>query len=277
MNIEKQFLEGNIGNGLSNSEDIHEHIRAQENEDESQSDDGDSSGPNASPSTIPRTFQHRDGPQTGVKGVIADYKHSLHEQSRRREQQGIAARAAYAAESKRNIKDNGGYTMWTKEEPSKGDQGSESELDDLGLDEELVFEEYKQERLKQMNTDTSGNTTRIILGTLSTVSPEEYVEIVDQQAEAGVPVIVLLLGNGYVSERLLSFFSQLVGEYGHARFLCVQAEECGFTDPDIVPIVLGYKNGELEHNLVHVVDQLSDPVNFEKEDVKRLLDRVLNK
>ncbi|KAJ2399554.1 hypothetical protein GGI23_002585 [Coemansia sp. RSA 2559] len=268
MDIEKHILDGTIG--LPDNEDIHERIRTQENDDESHSDDGDDSEPNSCSGAKPSAIQRREGPQTGIKSVIADYKHNLREQRMRREELAAAARAEYAAESNRSINDNAGRTLWTKED----EQESEAELDALGLDEELVFEEYKQERFKQMNSSASGNPA---LGTLSVVSPEEYVEIVDQQAASGVPVVVLLLGDGYVSERLLSIFCQSVGEYSHALFLCVQAEECGFTDPDLVPIVLGYKNGELEHNLVRVVDQFSDSVNFEQADIKRLLAKLINK
>ncbi|KAJ2539442.1 hypothetical protein EV175_006343 [Coemansia sp. RSA 1933] len=269
MDIEKQLLDGNAG-GISGNEDAHERTRAQENEDESQHSDCDD---DSEQDSNPKTFQPRDGPQTGVKGVIADYRHDLCEQDRRRKELDVTARAAYAAESKRNINDNGVRTFWTKETPDADDKGSESELDDLSLDEELVFEEYKQERLKQMDGDMANRGTA--LGALSVVSPEEYAEIVDRQAGTAVPVVVLLLGSGYVSERLLSLFCQSAGDFSHALFLCVHAEECGFTDPDLVPIVLGYRNGALEHNLIRVVDQFSDPINFEQEDVKKLLAKML--
>ncbi|KAJ1894448.1 hypothetical protein LPJ81_005155 [Coemansia sp. IMI 209127] len=135
MDIEKRILDGTIG--LPDNEDIRERTRTQENEDESHSDNGDDSEPNSSSGSKPNAIQRREGPQTGIKGVIADYKHSIREQNTRREELNAAARAEYAAESKRSISDNGGRTLWTKED----EQGSEDELDDLSLDEELVFEE----------------------------------------------------------------------------------------------------------------------------------------
>ncbi|KAJ1889826.1 hypothetical protein LPJ66_007823, partial [Kickxella alabastrina] len=55
-------------------------------------------------------------------------------------------------------------------------------------------------------------------------------------------------------------------------FLRMSAEECGFANASLVPIVLVYCGGMLKHNLVRVVDQLSDPNGFVLHDVARLLD-----
>ncbi|KAJ2662529.1 hypothetical protein IWW48_001771 [Coemansia sp. RSA 1200] len=267
MNFEKQLLEGKGINNVPECEDIGERSRTRENEDESYSDDQNSSGSKSSPDTTPMAFQHREGSQTGVKGVIADYKHNTREQNRRHEEQKAASKAQYATASRRNISDNGDRTLWTKDDLNKNTQGSEDELDDLDLeDEELVFEEYKQERLRQINESKRGGSAKGMFGSLLAVVPDEYVEMVDQQAESGVPIVVLLLGSNYASERLALFIRQLVADYNHAIFMSVSASECGFTDTEMVPIVLVYKNGRLEHNLVHVVDQLDDPVNFEQDD-----------
>ncbi|KAJ2517372.1 hypothetical protein H4217_004003 [Coemansia sp. RSA 1939] len=278
MNFEKQLLEGNSTNNALEREDAKECSRARENEDESYSDDQDSSGSKSGPDNTPMTFQHREGSQTGVKGVIADYKHNTREQNRRHEEQKAASKAQYSAASRRNINDNGDRTLWTKEDLNKNTQRSEDELDDLDLeDEELVFEEYKQERLRQINESKRGISAKDMFGSLLAVSPDEYAEMVDQQAGSGVPIVVLLLRSDYASERLALFIRQLVADYNHAIFLSVSASECGFTDTEMVPIVLVYKNGRLEHNLVHVVDQLDDPVNFEQDDVKRLVEKILHK
>ncbi|KAJ2645522.1 hypothetical protein GGH99_008244, partial [Coemansia sp. RSA 1285] len=141
MNFEKQLLEGNSINNALEREDAKECSRTRGNEDESYSDDQDSSGSKSGPDNTPMTFQHREGSQTGVKGVIADYKHNKREQNRCHEEQKAASKAQYSAAFRRNISDNGDRTLWTKEDLNKNTRGSEDELDDLDLeDEELVFE-----------------------------------------------------------------------------------------------------------------------------------------
>ncbi|KAI9501287.1 hypothetical protein GGI25_000505 [Coemansia spiralis] len=259
--------------GLVSGKDERECARKQDSGDESQSEGESDLELNSTSNCPPRALQH-NGPQTGVKGVIADYNYSISEQRRRREEQQAVLKADYAAVAQHNIKNTETKTIWTKDENS----GSDSDLDVLDQADELVFADYKQERLAALSKRTvatgfSGNP----LGVLLDVPSEEYVDIVDQLAEPGTPVLVILVDNSCASERLTTFIGAQAANYSHSAFLCVQAKECGFTDPTIIPIVLVYRHGELEHNLVRVVDRFSDPLNFESRDVNRLLDTILQK
>ncbi|KAJ1894358.1 hypothetical protein LPJ66_005239, partial [Kickxella alabastrina] len=74
------------------------------------------------------------------------------------------------------------------------------------------------------------------------------------------------------SRRLELFYHALAARFAEAVFLRVSAKECGFANASLVPIVLVYYGGELKHNLVRVVDHLSDPNGFVSHDVTRLLD-----
>ncbi|KAJ2796690.1 hypothetical protein H4S07_006147, partial [Coemansia furcata] len=83
--IERQILQQ-----VSCDEDNAERSRARENGD----DDKPATTDTRSEDTMP-TVSH-DGPQTGAKGVMADYRHAQREQRQRMKQEAAAAQAAYA-------------------------------------------------------------------------------------------------------------------------------------------------------------------------------------
>ncbi|KAJ2894651.1 hypothetical protein GGI21_005258 [Coemansia aciculifera] len=236
-------------------EDDAERSRAREN-----GDAEDTKSASSATDTMP-TATH-DGPQTGAKGVVADYHHARREQLQRLKQQAIAAKAEYtAAVDMRSTHDStGGQTLWTKD----NDDGD----DDDDIDDDLFFEEYRKKRAAEMKSQTDA---------LIDATPSEYVDAVDQLADSGAPVVVLLTSDSAVSRRLEGFIRAAAPKYAHDTFMRVQAAECGFVDADLVPIVLVYRHGELEHNMIRVIDRFRDPVSFEQSDVTRLLDTVLLK
>ncbi|KAJ2745884.1 hypothetical protein GGI20_001830 [Coemansia sp. BCRC 34301] len=241
-------------------EDDAERSRARENGD----DDRQISSDAGAESTIPTTTH--DGPQTGAKGVMADYRHACREQRQRMEQEAAAAKADYAGTvAMRSTQDSsGGQTLWVKD-------ATDSECDDN--DDNVFFEEYRRKRVAELShaADTS------LADALIDATPSEYVEIVDQEANSGASVVTVLVNGSAVSRRLEDFIRAVASKYAHAIFVRVQAAECGFVDSDLVPIVLVYRHGELEHNLVRVVDSLGGPTSFEQRDVSRLLDKVLQR
>ncbi|KAJ1776364.1 hypothetical protein LPJ77_003505 [Coemansia sp. RSA 2523] len=203
-------------------------------------------------------FNHHAGPQTGVKGVIADYQQAQLEQRQRQEQEAAAAKAAqphYPAPQ------NVDQTLFTKKEH---ELSSDEDLDDL--DDDSVFKEYREARLAELHQTG--------FGVLKDATPDEYVDMVDQHAQSDVSIVVVLVNTSRASKRLVEFMQAEVGTFTNTMFLCVQASECGFSDPHVVPIILGYRYGELKHNIVRVVDQFADPINFERQHVAKLLGKV---
>ncbi|KAI7830015.1 hypothetical protein BX661DRAFT_223944 [Kickxella alabastrina] len=190
-----------------------------------------------------------DGPQTGVKGVIADYRHKQLDQWQQHEIKMAAAKSAYTSAAQRNIQD---------EQPaSDTDLLSNSEDDD-----DKFIAEYRNKRICELAHVAEKNG----MGALRDATPDEYVDIVDERAQSGDCVVVVLVNASAASRRFES-----------GVFLRVSAKECGFVDASVVPIVLVYRGGELKHNLVRVVDHLSDPNGFVSHDVTRLLDSILRK
>ncbi|KAJ2706806.1 hypothetical protein FB645_001254 [Coemansia sp. IMI 203386] len=282
--IEQEIL-GQGGGYRDGDEDETERARACENSDHSATDD-ESAKNNRNELTMATGFH--DGPQTGVKGVLADYRNSQRQQRHQREQQKANERAAYQAAASKSIVDNSDRTIWTKDDDqlqnavsySNADlkSGSDSDLDDLdklGSDEEdeRLFAEYRDRRMAELRRVAEKRG----LGVLRDATPEEYVDIVEQQADSGNCVAVVLVDQGFLSQRFVSCVDAEAANFGQTVFLRVSADECGFCDADVIPIMLVYRTGQLKHNLVRVVDQFADPRNFEQQDVGRLLKTFLLK
>ncbi|KAJ2614661.1 hypothetical protein H4S08_001604 [Coemansia sp. RSA 1365] len=204
------------------------------------------------------SFIPRDGPQTGVKGVLADYRHSL-----RCQQNATTIESAPTQPST--------LTAGNKKQLEKGDDSSSDS--DFSIDDEQLYEDYKSMRIAEMKMSAA----KVGLGSLRDATPDEFVDIVDQHASSDIWIVVLLLNNSSVSERLGRFVLSKTACYPHAVFLRLQAQACGFVDNAVVPIILIYRRGEIKHNLVRVVDHFADPLNFELRDVVKLLDSKLLK
>ncbi|KAJ2156145.1 hypothetical protein GGF46_005389 [Coemansia sp. RSA 552] len=262
-NIEAQLL---LQQGYGD-EDAAERARAAENGDEAPVDDegiGAEEGPGLA----------HDGPQTGVKGVLADYRHHQRSQQQAREEAAGVARAEYAAMAQHggSPADNAAMTQRRGSQASNSSDDIDALLDgDSGDGDDRVFAEYRARRMAEVDRAAA----RAGLGVLRRATPEEYVDIVEQRADSGASVLVLLVDGGRASERVEEYVRAEAGRFSHAVFLCVQAHECAFTDSSVVPVVLVYRGGELKHNLVHVVGQFADPAAFGQRDVGRLLDRII--
>ncbi|KAI7830019.1 hypothetical protein BX661DRAFT_180945, partial [Kickxella alabastrina] len=116
------------------------------------------------------------------------------------------------------------------------------------------------------------------MGALRDATPDEYVDIVDEWAQSGdCVVVVILVNSSAASRRSESIERALAAGFAETVFLRVSADECGFADASVVSIVLVRRGGELKHNLVRVVDHLSDPNGFVSHDVTQLLDSILCK
>ncbi|KAJ2005737.1 hypothetical protein GGI04_000074 [Coemansia thaxteri] len=202
-----------------------------------------------------------DGPQTGAKGVVADYRHARRERRQRQEQEAAAARAAYAAavDMRSTYDSSRGQTLWTTD-PSNIDS-------DDGDDDEF-FAEYRRQRAAEMARAAERNVLR-------DVAPDEYVEIVEHYADSGASVAVILADSSPVSARFEALVREAAPAFPLAHFLRVDAADCGFADPDLVPILLVYRHAELAHNMVRVVDHFRDPASFGLDDVAALLGNVL--
>ncbi|KAJ1728697.1 hypothetical protein LPJ61_003895 [Coemansia biformis] len=266
--IEQRML-AQSGAAAGNDEDRSERLRAVANGDAREAETSGNGAEHAPPAG---PHMAHSGPQTGVKGVLADYRHSRRERQRLCEQAAAAERAARAAGSGRGTQACSARTLSTKEE-ARTDSDSEIDriLDSDGDDSERIFDEYKARRMAELGRAAA----QAGVGVLRDATPDEYVEIVDQRAADGAYIAVALVDGGRASRRLGEYVGTEAAHYPQTVFLRVQAEQCGFTDAAVIPILLVYRHGELVHNLVRVVDKFSDPLHFERRDVAKLLDCIL--
>ncbi|KAJ2716174.1 hypothetical protein H4R19_000802 [Coemansia spiralis] len=258
--IERQLL-AQQGAAPGSDEDGSERLRAAANGDTRDAETGDDSDSAGDAVPAGPRMTH-DGPQTGVKGVLADYHHSLREQKRALNRAAKPAAAATPAPAR---------TATAVEEDS--DSEIDRILDGGGEESDRFFDEYRAKRM----ADQSRAAAQAGLGVLRNATPDEYVDAVDRWAAAGTHVAALLVDNGRASQRLEEYVGAEAARFPQTAFLRVTAAQCGFTDPAVVPMLLVYRHGELKHNLVRVVDSFPDPLHFEHRDVARLLDRLLHR
>ncbi|PVV04511.1 hypothetical protein BB560_000989 [Smittium megazygosporum] len=231
---------------------------------------------------------YRDyGPQTGPKGVIADYKHSKTVQ--------YEAHLDKLAEKKRFIntyygskQSNPVRTMWQKEEPTElssiaserksmdscpiSDFEIDKDLDEIDSEEERILNEYKKEKLLKLQ-GVSENTPKSLLVEMSAV---KYAEYVDSLASKDVYIVVLLHFKDYpVSERFKTMLEKLVVKYPQHKFIKVDAKECGFDDYQVMPILLVYLHGKLIGNHVRASSMLESFSKFDEKMIDSVFISVL--
>ncbi|PIA16105.1 hypothetical protein COEREDRAFT_81544 [Coemansia reversa NRRL 1564] len=250
--IEKQLLDLQGLQGSDKNTSERHNATGSDVDPDSDSESKRVDAPRSAESVIPR-----GGPQTGVKGVLADYRQSLRSQQETTTIEGAPTQPPTQPSNK-------------KQPEKSNDSSSDS---DYSVDDGQLYEDYKSMRIAEMNLSAA----KVGLGSLRNATPEEFVDIVDQHASSDIWIVVLLLNNTNVSKRLGRFVLSKTARYPHTIFLRLQAQACGFVDKAVVPIILIYRRGEIIHNLVRVVDHFTDPLNFELQDVVKLLDNKLLK
>ncbi|PVU91825.1 hypothetical protein BB561_004184 [Smittium simulii] len=219
------------------------------------------------------TIGRDGGPQTGPKGVLADYKYTKKAEYQKY-QENIKEQKLYMQSISKVNPLEPVKTIWQKEETqvvkvkksdssqqSDSDLDSSFELDELESDEEKILELYKQERIENIKRELETQKK----GELTKMSAIEYVEAVDRCASQDTLVVVLLHFENYpISERFKAQLEKLVYKYPNDKFIIVDSAECGFEDPEIMPILLIYQRGELVANHVKATNMLDNQTKFDE-------------
>ncbi|KAJ1967402.1 hypothetical protein IWQ62_001887 [Dispira parvispora] len=211
------------------------------------------------------------GPQTGPKGVLSEYRH--HRLQQRAERQLKEAQwmeklgGTYRRQAPRGETD--ASTVNAQGEPKRSDQ---AESDDEDLDELLdddVLERYRQQRMAQWHTRQAQQTPRF--GTVEEITEAEYVDVIEKVSHA-VPVIVHVYEPVVPACRYINqILDHLASTFVHCRFVRIRASATGqskFT-PDVLPIIIGYRDGVLIDTIVRVSDYV--PEAFTQDDFVSLL------
>jgi len=213
------------------------------------------------------TMPLRPSGNTGVKGVIADYKEAKREEQLQKAEERLEnmkrlQRATQPAIRPRE-ESNGS-------EMKLGNNDSDSDNDDI--DDEFV-KQFRMQRLAQLQNKSNATQCPKIFGTLSSKTPDEYVELIDN-IDPQVFVIVHLYEPSISESRMLHAALDKVAQImEYAKFIEVHALAAN-PNLDLIslPAILIYKGGTLVHNMIKFTDGL--PKAFTVNDVKESLESV---
>lgn len=284
--LEDAFLKQNVPGRYSSWTDAKDGDRQCDVDDNDGGGDGDESSDDdehyfrdlpatqktGPPPPPPSTLMRSKG-NTGVKGVLADYREAQQLERLRREEDRLdsmralqrATRPAVAAPSA-PVPAGG-----------KGDGGARDDSDSCDDDEDDEFlKKFRSQRLAELR-ETRGVSTEPpppTFGSLERLSPEEYVDLVDA-IDPRVFLVVHLRDDSVPHCRMLHSVLERVAQCTDSvRFVEVEAVEANPNlDTICLPAVLVYREGELVHNIVRFTDDL--PRDFGVEDVRTALEGLL--
>ncbi|ORZ40600.1 thioredoxin-like protein [Catenaria anguillulae PL171] len=197
-------------------------------------------------------MQRTSGPQTGPKGVLADYKHA----QRIKQQQQQAKHKAYWDKINRSALSS---TRPVLDEKMAND---DDELDDDELLNQLdvdLADRYAAMRLDQIRQANQLPT----FGTYREIGVTQFLKEVDEE-HVGVSVIIHLY-EPYITEcQLLNkHLTALAPKFAHAKFLRMRASSSPSTnlDPVALPVLQVYRGGNLVSNLVRISDDMQELAN----------------
>ncbi|ORY08278.1 thioredoxin-like protein [Basidiobolus meristosporus CBS 931.73] len=188
-----------------------------------------------------------NGPQTGPKGVMADYRQHKRLEGEKEERKMV--------EFMKKLN-------WASSQAPEQNNQEESDIDS---DDEF-FQQYRESRIRQIHSRSS----KPRFGTVQRINSDQYIEAIDSET-TNIPVVIHLYDHRYLEcKRMNDCLDRIATRYVHAKFLKIPSVEA---DPDFDPIalpaILAYKNGELIANLIRVTEELGD--RFDEEAVEALL------
>mmetsp|Transcript_25372 Transcript_25372/g.38368 ORF Transcript_25372/g.38368 Transcript_25372/m.38368 type:complete len:284 (-) Transcript_25372:2-853(-) len=275
--LEDKFLKQNVPGRYSSwnddaNDDKIRTLRHQEEQDSccnNSDDDDDSEDDEFYFKDLPPTAQQqattmplRSTGNTGVKGVIADYKEAQKEEQLQKAEEELdhMQRLQQATQPSIRPRDTAANEM------KKHHQGNDSDDDDDDEDDEFL-KQFRMQRIAQLQKSNAMPT----FGTLSSKSPEDYVELVDDM-DPRVFVIVHLYEPSMATSRMLhSALDKVAQTMEYAKFIEVNALEANPNlDLICLPAILIYKGGKLVNNMIKFTDGL--PKAFTVGDVKEALE-----
>ncbi|KAI9184661.1 hypothetical protein H9P43_003716 [Blastocladiella emersonii ATCC 22665] len=207
------------------------------------------------------------GPQTGPKGVMADYRY----QQQLAAEDKRAKHADYLAKIDRQALRGGSTTAASPE-----DEDDDATLDELDAELEAeVLDRYRQMRLDDMVK--AGRSQQLpTFGAFREIGVSQFLKEVDEEHKQ-VSVVVHVY-EPYIPEcqRLNRHLTELATRYGHAKFLRIRAAAA---DPDLdhlaLPVLQVYRAGDLVANLIRATDDMEEQAGgneaFDVDDCEAIL------
>jgi hypothetical protein len=200
--------------------------------------------------------QWERGNQTGVKGVLADYREHQNMVHMERER---------AALERKEVLRRMCYGATFTAEPA-ATVVKPRDADDDGVDEEEeeadFMESYRAQRMQELQGGAGSaitNTGRDLFGEVKEVDKFQMVDEIDKESR-GVAVVVHLYEEFVAGCRVTNkLLEPLARKNPHVKFLRIRATEANKDfDHVALPALLIYMDGELQNSLMRITDDLGE-------------------
>ncbi|KAH8869897.1 Phosducin-like protein isoform 3 [Schistosoma japonicum] len=231
-------------------EKVHNYCSSSEDEHSAGSGDENEPVTNTLECLKPPNLSHPGYPQTGPKGVVADYKHFKKLQSERdaEEEQKIIEYAKQHSLSCRPYSED-------VKACEKTIHTSESSNDDS--DDEFLTQ-YRQNRINELRKAMDYLPT---FNKIYDLVADTFIEEVDNTSK-DTTVIVFIYENGNKScAKVNTCLEKIFQNYPHVKFCRIRASDAHLSyrfSHHGVPAIVVYKNGELIGNLLSITKDLGD-------------------
>lgn len=225
------------------------------------------------PPPPPSTLMRSKG-NTGVKGVLADYREAQQLERLRREEDQLDSMRALQRATRPAV----AAPPAPAPAGGKGDGSDRDDSDSCDDDEDDEFlKKFRSQRLAELRETRGVSMSEPpppTFGSLERLSPEEYVDLVDAIDPRAFLVVHLRDDSVQHCRMLHSALERVAQCTDSVRFVEVEAVEANPNlDTICLPAVLVYRGGELVHNIVRFADDL--PRDFGAEDVRTALESLL--
>lgn len=332
-NLEEKILKGNIPGRYSDHFDDtarDDRSRARDSDDESVSSDDDiecDGGKHSSreasiarmstmhgegvPESVYRTIEARrlGAPQTGVKGVLADYKQSQALEAARRQQEAVnRQQILHRMATGRSLPGSGPAAIHSHTPPVVVPPTSDDSEDDELLEDDEFMQQFRQQRLEQMKAasistasssseapskprqffgdvvDVDNVKSREALGSSVTVAGSQ--ELFLHHLGNTNPGVVTVVHTYEPSIKLCvivnDHLDKIAAAYPHVKFVKMMASANGVKiDPVAMPVLSIYREGECVEVLTDIAEEVirddgySGGERLARSDVELVLQRFL--
>lgn len=285
--LEEKFLKKNVPGKYSQWADYQDDDEPKryiddggdEEDEQQQQNELDSGALDNKPNSYQRyTTTKKQGKNTGVKGILSDYRESKRFEKLENEEKQIERSDAFRRETEGSILNLGEQSIsiaaeiQKKKEEGRGESDSESDDSDF-LDDDEFLQSYRRTRLLQMEKEKLN--VYPVYGSVTEVdSLIKFADIIDQ-ADSRVYCIFHLYNDSIPCCRLMNEHLQhIVKDIGTCRFFRLEAckvkenfDSVGF------PCVLIYQGGKEVANLTPITEMMESSARdrFTIEDVKAVI------
>ena len=297
--LEDAFLKKNVPGRYSSWTEENDDDKQRNDDDDDENNDNDVSDSeddeyyfeglptNNSPTSSSNMQQEEQQPQlrpsgnTGVKGVLADYREAKQQEQSMKEKERLdELEALYQAThpAMRRAEDCIISTNNNNDTNDRDNDSYDEDDDFLKRFRNQRLSELKQQQQQQRSTTSFP--PKALFGSLTSVTPEEYVKLVDNMNNINIDdyyLIVHLYESSIQQCQILhSTLDKLASSWmeHHVQFIEVDALDANSNlDTICLPAILIYKRGELIHNMVRFTDDL--PRGYDVEDVRKVLEKLV--